>query len=173
MRTMHATRILVLCFYFFLASNSLAQTSERAQLQGLEFAIQHLVGLSNEIETTALDCSHFVNQLFEESGLTYNYTPSHVLYRGKTDAFRRVYRPAAGDLVVWPGHVGIVVDPEEKTFVSALRRGVRISSYISSYWRQRGVPRFMRYRLPVNNPQLVWDIREPRPGQNVDNWGVE
>ena len=127
--------------------------------------MQALVELSTQIDQTALDCSHFVNHAFEQVGLEYDYTPSRELYEGKSDAFRRVYRPAAGDLLVWPGHVGIVVDPDSKTFVSALRRGVRVSSYISSYWRRRGVPRFLRYRLLINNTQLVWDIREARPGQ--------
>lgn len=135
--------------------------------------MQELVDMSTNVEKTALDCSHFVNQAFQQAGLDYDYLPSRSLYRGETDAFRRVYRAAEGDLVVWPGHVGIVVDPDAKTFVSALRRGVRVSSYISSYWRRRGIPKFLRYRLPVNYTQLVWDIREARPGQSLGSSGLE
>jgi hypothetical protein len=63
------------------------------------------------------------------------------------DAFRRVADPLPGDLVVWRGHVGIVVDPDEHTFLSQLRTGVKISQYDSRYWKRRGHPRFYRYVL--------------------------
>jgi len=157
------TLFLFLCFS--LSSSCVAQERDNEQSHAREWAMQKLVELSTEGEEAGLDCSHFVNHAFEQVGLEYDYTPSHELYEGKSDAFRRVYLPAAGDLVVWPGHVGIVVDPDSKTFVSVLQSGVRVSSYISPYWRHRGIPRFLRYRLPISNTQLVWDIREARPGQ--------
>jgi hypothetical protein len=150
---------------FSLSSSVVAQERDNEKSHAREWAMQELVELSTEVEQTALDCSHFVNHAFEQVGLEYDYTPSRKLYEGKSDAFRRVYRPAAGDLIVWPGHVGIVVDPDLKTFVSVLQSGVRVSSYISPYWRHRGIPRFLRYSLPISNTQLVWDIREERPGQ--------
>lgn len=103
-----------------------------------------LVRMGQQIDTTDLDCSHFVQSLFERAGLYYGYAPSRVLYAGMT-GFKRVYHPQAGDLIVWPGHVGIVVDPEEETFVSALRSGVKTASYTSRYWKRRGHPRFFRY----------------------------
>ena len=172
MRTFPAPRTLFFFFCFSLSLSCVAQTPDSEQSQARESVMDKLVELSTEVEKTALDCSHFVNHAFEQAGLEYDYAPSRELYKGKSEAFRRVYHPAAGDLVVWEGHVGIVVDPDSKTFVSSLRRGVRVSSYISSYWRRRGVPRFMRYRLPVSNTQLVWDIREARPGQGFSS-GVE
>lgn len=103
-----------------------------------------LVRMGQQIETTDLDCSHFVQSLFERAGLYYGYAPSRVLYAGMS-GFKRVYRPRPGDLIVWPGHVGIVVDPDEETFVSALRSGVKTASYTSRYWKRRGHPRFFRY----------------------------
>jgi len=112
-----------------------------------------VIALGTQFRNTALDCSHFVNSLFEQVGLDYKYEPSRVLYRG-TISFRRIYRPVAGDLIVWPGHVGIVVDPEQKTFVSALRKGVKTSFYTSSYWRRKGHARFFRYRLPISRDSL-------------------
>jgi hypothetical protein len=157
--------ILFLFLCFSLSSSCVAQQRDDEQSHAQEWAVQELVELSTEVEQTALDCSHFVNHAFEQVGLEYDYTPSRELYKGKSDAFRRVYRPAAGDLVVWPGHVGIVVDPDSKTFVSVLHSSVRVSSYISPYWRHRGIPRFLRYRLPISNTQLVWDIREATPGR--------
>jgi len=103
-----------------------------------------LIRLGQQIETTDLDCSHFVQSLFERAGLYYGYAPSRVLYEGMP-GFRRVYHPQPGDLIVWPGHVGIVVDPEEETFLSALRSGVKNASYTSRYWKRRGHPRSYRY----------------------------
>jgi len=103
-----------------------------------------LLLMGEQIHTTDLDCSHFVQWLFERAGLYYGYAPSRILYAGMI-GFERVLHPKPGDLVVWPGHVGIVVDPDEETFLSALRSGVKTSSYASHYWKRRGKPRFYRY----------------------------
>jgi hypothetical protein len=47
--------------------------------------------------------------------------------------------------VVWPGHVGIIINPTQKTFFSALSAGAGVESYASPYWKARGTPRFYRY----------------------------
>jgi hypothetical protein len=85
-----------------------------------------------------------VHTLYGRAGLHYDYATSFTLYRGTT-AFQRVSLPESGDLVVWRGHTGIVVDPSQHSFVSSLRTGVKISSYISSYWKRLGPPRFLRF----------------------------
>lgn len=103
-----------------------------------------LLSSALEMEQTEMDCSHLVHYLYQRFGLDYDYANSISLYEG-VSAFRRVARPHAGDLIVWRGHVGIVVDAAEKTFVSALRSGVRVSSYVSRYWQTRGTPRFLHY----------------------------
>lgn len=98
-----------------------------------------------QIQQTDMDCSHLVHYLYQRSGLDYDYANSISLYKGEVEGFRRVIHPRAGDVIVWRGHVGIVVDPEQHTFISALRTGVKVSSYVSNYWKGRGVPRFLRY----------------------------
>lgn len=108
-----------------------------------------LIRMGQQIEATEMDCSHFVQWLFDRAGLYYGYAPSRILYDGMA-GFKRVYHPQPGDLIVWPGHVGIVVDPEEETFLSALRSGVKTASYTSRYWKRRGRPRFFRY---LSNPE--------------------
>lgn len=105
-----------------------------------------LLQLALQVDSTELDCSHFVHRLFERSGLPYPYAPSVSLYKGEVAQFHRVYRPKAGDLIVWLGHVGIVVDPVAQTFLSALRSGVKVAEYDSRYWKNKGHPRFLRYR---------------------------
>lgn len=45
------------------------------------------------------------------------------------------------------GHVGIVIDPAQHTFVSALRSGVQTSCYLSRYWEHAGRPRFFHFAL--------------------------
>src|SRR5215472_12985242 len=85
------------------------------------------------------DCSHLVHLLYERAGLIYPYEDSRVLYRGIND-FQRVKTPQPGDLVVWLGHVGIVLSPEEKTFLSSVRSGITAESWTAWYWARRGRP---------------------------------
>jgi hypothetical protein len=66
------------------------------------------------------------------------------LYDG-TSEFQQVARAQPGDLVVWRGHVGIVVNPAKHAFFSALRSGPGIDTYDAPYWKQRGQMRFYRY----------------------------
>jgi cell wall-associated NlpC family hydrolase len=90
------------------------------------------------------DCSHLVHAIYEQAGFAYPYADSSDLYRG-TDDFRRVKKPQPGDLVVWRGHVGIVVNPRRRKFYSFLRHGPGIDEYDAQYWKQRGPVRFYRY----------------------------
>jgi NlpC/P60 family len=90
------------------------------------------------------DCSHLVHAIYGEAGFPYNYAPSSDLYAG-ADGFERVKAPQAGDLVVWRGHVGIVVKPSQHIFFSFLSSGPGTDDYEAPYWRHRGRPRFYRY----------------------------
>jgi len=90
------------------------------------------------------DCSHFVHGLYQRAGFPYEYAPSSDLYEG-IDEFRRVAKPQPGDLAVWRGHAGIVVNPAQRSFFSLLSSGPGVDSYDSPYWRHRGRPRFFRY----------------------------
>ena len=99
------------------------------------------------------DCSHFVNTIYETAGFPYDYANSLELYEG-TDSFQRVSRPQPGDLIVWRGHVGIVIQPNQHTFFSALRSGLGVEDYRSPYWRKRGRPRFFRY-VQVTPPRVL------------------
>jgi cell wall-associated NlpC family hydrolase len=90
------------------------------------------------------DCSHFVHGIYERAGLPYEYASSSELYAG-IDEFRRVANPQPGDLAVWRGHAGIVVNPVEHSFFSVLRSGPGLASYDSPYWKRRGRPHFFRY----------------------------
>ncbi len=92
------------------------------------------------------DCSHWVHDVYAEAGLDYEFAASRELFAG-IEAFQRVRKAQPGDLIVWPGHVGIVVDPEDHSFYSSVNSGFSISSYVSGYWKSRGVPRFYRYRI--------------------------
>jgi hypothetical protein len=92
------------------------------------------------------DCSHLVHLLYARAGLIYPYEDSRVLYRGVSD-FKRVKTPQAGDLAVWLGHVGIVLSPEDRTFLSSVRSGIITESWTAPHWVRRGRPRFYRYRI--------------------------
>jgi hypothetical protein len=99
------------------------------------------------------DCSHLVHQIYELSGFPYPYASSYDLYEG-IDNFRRVSTPRPGDLVVWRGHVGIVINAIEHTFYSSVSSGFRTEYYDGPYWRAQGRPRFYRYVLP-GTPELT------------------
>jgi cell wall-associated NlpC family hydrolase len=107
----------------------------------VDFAVESAADLRNQP-----DCSHFVHLVYSDAGLNYAYQDSRVLRQGVPE-FTRVKRPQAGDLIVWPGHVGIVTSPREKTFFSSVRSGIITESWTAAHWRARGTPRFFRYRI--------------------------
>ena len=90
------------------------------------------------------DCSHLVHAIYERAGFPYEYASSNDLYVG-VEGFRRVSYPQPGDLLVWPGHVGIVVRPSHHVFFSFMTDGPGIDDYKAPYWIDRGRPRFYRY----------------------------
>jgi cell wall-associated NlpC family hydrolase len=114
-----------------------------------------LLQLRSQPHASRLDCTHWVHGIYERAGLHYPYATSRILYSGVLE-FRRVLFPQSGDLIVWPGHAGIVLDPSRGDFVSVLRRGIRISSYLSGYWERRGGPRFFRYARSIEKSQEIY-----------------
>ena len=54
-----------------------------------------LLLIGQQIHETELDCSHFVQYLYEQAGLYYGYAPSRTLYDGM-EGFKRVAHPRAG-----------------------------------------------------------------------------
>lgn len=114
----------------------LSLTEGRTIVQGIAWA--------DDEEGLSPDCSHLVHTLYERAGYSYGYANSLDLYRG-APPFLRVRSPHPGDLVVWRGHVGIVVNPSEHTFFSSVTAGTGIQHYDSPYWRARGHARFFRY----------------------------
>jgi cell wall-associated NlpC family hydrolase len=90
------------------------------------------------------DCSHLVHAIYLRAGFPYPYASSSDLYDGAGN-FERVTHPQPGDLVVWPGHVGIVVNPAQRIFFSRLRSGPGVDDYDAQYWKGRGEARFFRY----------------------------
>ncbi|HEX2329560.1 MAG TPA: NlpC/P60 family protein [Candidatus Angelobacter sp.] len=113
-----------------------------------------LMMLAARVRQTELDCSHLVHDLFQRAGMDYDYAPSDTLFDGIPE-FHRVYKPQPGDLVVWHGHVGIVVNPDDHSFISALRSGVKIAQYDSNYWKRKGTPRFLRYAESSSSPEIA------------------
>jgi hypothetical protein len=107
-------------------------------------AIARNIAWADDEEGLSPDCSHLVHTLYEQAGYSYPYASSVNLYNG-AEKFARVKVPHPGDLIVWRGHVGIVVDPTEHSFFSSVSEGARTQYYNSAYWRARGHARFYRY----------------------------
>jgi hypothetical protein len=111
------------------------------------------------------DCSHLVNTVYDLAGFPYPYAKSADLYRGQA-RFVRVSAPQPGDLIVWRGHVGLVLDPRQHFFYSSLRSGIETEDYTSAYWRRRGTPRFYRYRAASD--QTILSARQISPRNDLD-----
>jgi hypothetical protein len=111
------------------------------------------------------DCSHLVHAIYERAGFPYAYASSDDLYAG-IHGFQRVTHPQPGDLIVWSGHVGIVVRPSRHVFFSFMSAGPGIDDYDAPYWVNRGQARFFRY---VKNDACAGctavssTFRRPRP----------
>ena len=113
------------------------------------------------------DCSHLVNDIYDLAGFPYPYAKSAELYRGHA-SFVRVSAPQPGDLIVWRGHVGLVLDPRQHFFYSSLRSGLETEDYTSAYWRRRGIPRFYRYRAATDDNILTARRTAPRTDLEVN-----
>ena len=103
-----------------------------------------------------IDCSHFVYQVFNGARLKNAEAaklpaPQIMDYRSTStieasNVFIAVSIPQPTDLVLWDGHVGIVVDPAAGTFVGAqTSTGVAEANYLTGYWKDRGVKKFLRF----------------------------
>src|SRR5579862_69614 len=90
------------------------------------------------------DCSHLVHAIYERAGFPYDYADSDDLYAG-VEGFQRVKQHQTGNLIVWHGHAGIVIQPSRHVFFSFLHAGPGIDDYEAPYWKGRGHPRFYRY----------------------------
>jgi len=106
----------------------------------------------------ARDCSHLVHQTYLDAGFEYPYASSFDLYAGNEN-FVRVRKPQPGDLIAWPGHVGIVLDPSENSFYSLVSTGLEAQNYEGAYWKSRGRPRFYRYK--VENAEILTATKAP------------
>ncbi|HWC18126.1 MAG TPA: NlpC/P60 family protein [Terriglobales bacterium] len=113
-----------------------------------------------------IDCSHLVNDVYELAGLHYPYATSNQIYEG-IDGFERVLTPQPADLIVWPGHVGIVVNPQEHSFYSSLNSGLKIDSYDGSAWRARGPARFFRFL--IHDTERVRSLSAQRASNSRDS----
>lgn len=114
------------------------------------------------------DCSHLVHQIYLNAGYEYPYASSFDIYVGNEN-FSHVKTPQAGDVVAWPGHVGIVVDPLQHSFYSLVNTGFEAQNYAGPYWRSRGRPRFYRYRVEDSGSVTVAKVEAapvvPKNGQ--------
>ena len=124
-------------------------------------AREAVLRIGKRLRHTRLDCSHLVHDLYRRAGLAYEYVNSEQFYDGMT-GFRQVEEPVAGDIIVWRGHMGVIVDPLLHSFLSGLRTGVKISDYDSQYWKGRGVPRFFRYTAGDDVVDLSQQVRVAR-----------
>jgi hypothetical protein len=117
------------------------------------------------------DCSHFVNVVYTRAGFDYEYANSWELFDG-VDSFRRMQEPQPGDLIVWQGHMGIVIDPVEHSFYSSVLSGFAIEDYRSLYWLRRGRPRFYRY-LVDNTVPRAGTLTHREAKQDIPAWNEQ
>ncbi|HKN76820.1 MAG TPA: hypothetical protein VJW94_16715 [Candidatus Acidoferrum sp.] len=143
------------CVFVMGSVNAMAQTAlpakeniPNARLMSVAEgrAIVRAALQGDEREQGARDCSHAVHAVYATAGFAYPYASSFDIYSGDEN-FARVKYPRAGDVIAWPGHVGIVVNPAQHSFFSLVRTGLGEQDYETAYWRLRGRPRFYRLRI--------------------------
>ncbi len=122
----------------------------------------------DQVASGAHDCSHVVHQIYVDAGFEYPYASSFELYAGNEN-FARVRHPQPGDLIAWPGHVGIVLEPAEHSFYSLVSTGLEPQNYEGPYWRSRGTPRFYRYK--VENVALTTATKAPASSRASNSVG--
>lgn len=143
-------------------------------------AIVQKMAWADDEEGLSPDCSHLVHTLYEQAGYSYTYASSLDLYRG-AESFVRVRVAHPGDLIVWRGHVGIVMNPKEHSFFSSESTGARIGHYDSAYWRARGYARFYRYltskaapsRSGTSTMSVMNRLPEPAPRLETNQSNTE
>ena len=155
---------LVFCALVFLWTSAQAQLEERSpsnesadeQMNRCEVGISSraftaddglaviAAALDRRTRLHRRDCSHLVHAIYGLAGFPYPYASSSELYVGSND-FEQVTDVQPGDLVVWRGHVGIVVNPAQHMFFSTLHSGPGVDTYDAPHWKRRGQPRFYRY----------------------------
>jgi hypothetical protein len=121
---------------------------------------------SRHHKATVSDCSHLVNAIYAQAGFSYTYANSKQLYAGVSQ-FQRVTNPQPGDLVVWPAHTGIMINPAQHSFFSALRSGHGVEIYDAPYWKAKGRPRFFRYVKASTPPVLSAATRKSKPSPAI------
>jgi outer membrane murein-binding lipoprotein Lpp len=159
--------------FLLLAGGSVAQAQVEPQLHETTASPRPLTPLGGKAIVTAArerdrqvarkpDCSHLVHEVYARAGYPYPYASSFDLYAG-VSSFVRVTRPQSGDLIVWRGHVGIVVDPVEHSFYSSVRSGLRTEFYDTSQWKARGPARFYRYAVAKPSTFVLAGNRAAKP----------
>ncbi len=88
----------------------------------------------HEISYSEMVCNQFVVAVLRKS-----VDPSFPMIRAdefpSSPRFMKVDSPQAGDLVHWPGHIGIVLDPDRGDFIgSQTSTGVSTANYKGGYW---------------------------------------
>jgi hypothetical protein len=161
-----------------LAGSSVAQAQVRPQFQETTFSPRPLTAQEGKVIVNAAwerdqqagrkpDCSHLVHEVYTLAGYPYPYASSFDLYVG-IGSFVRVAKPQSGDLVVWRGHVGIVVDPAEHSFYSSVRSGLRTEFYDAPNWKARGPARYYRYVAAKPANLVLARNRSPKtPGESA------
>lgn len=140
-----SSAILLVCICLVVTTTkSRADLSSSPSTANASAAPNLLIQLGSSFRRRKLDCSHFVHALYQRMGFAYQYATSRSLYKG-FPGFARTNNPSPGDLVVWQGHVGVVLQPKQHTFLSSLNSGIKVSSYASRYWTNRGQFRFLQY----------------------------
>lgn len=100
-------------------------------------------------DTSGIDCSHLVWQIYNENGLPYTYASTSKF--ANSSSFIQVYNPVDGDVVLWAGHhMGIYISnppiPGQNLYSATTSKGVRYTS-ISLF-------------IELYGPQLIIDIKE-------------
>ena len=102
-----------------------------------------------------IDCSHLVyralNAARQQLGAAGGFSVHPAIYQStatmeSSGQWVKTEVPEPGDLVLWNGHVGIIIDPAAGKFIGAqTSTGVKDESYTTGYWATYPGKRFVRF----------------------------
>lgn len=101
-------------------------------------AAEDWMSRNGHVSHDSVDCSHFLLAVLNAS------VAPHFRYLRADEyltspSFSLVTTPEAGDLVHWPGHIAVVINPTTGTFIgSQTSTGVDLANYKTNpYWSGR------------------------------------
>ena len=104
--------------------------------------------LGGKSKDGGIDCSGFITNVLLSALGSQKFKPliQNIALLRTSPILETIENPEHGDLILWEGHGGIVVDPSAGQFIGAqTSTGVAIASYRVGHWSQQPGIKFRKF----------------------------